>query len=130
MTLFSEATRQPPDGAVLPSQGGHRPLRENVLQSADEAVAAEPTQDGQAGETIQMGWAGIDPVASPFGPGADTKETKEGWMKSMQDEVAQYAAVEPIKATLMAVGAGALLAMVANRLTSRGKRRTQSKPRR
>ncbi len=81
-----------------------RPLTEDVLQSAEEAVLANPASV----ETLQGG----EPEA------AGTSEARTPYT----DRLAHYAAEKPVQSALLALGAGALLAVLLKAALSRRNR--------
>lgn len=110
--------------------GKHRSLNEDVLQSAEDAVATEGADDYaglsrgdyvartggvQSPYTGTVGSAGTSGMSSS---GLD--DQGPGFFSRMESQVTRYVAQQPAKAAMMAAGAGVLLALLVGK---RGKGR-------
>lgn len=124
-------------------QHAHRPLSDDVLQSAQDAVAAEGADD-YAGLSRGDYVARTSEHMSDLGPSAHLEEEAQGVQSPYTGRVSsrleefdpmesealgvsrltRYVKAEPAKAALMAAGAGALLAiLMGRRRSSRAGRR-------
>lgn len=110
-------------------QGKHRSLDEDVLQSAEDAVASEGADDYGLSRGDHVTRAGgvesayTGTVGSSGSSGMnrlDLDEEGHGFFSRMESQVTRYVAQQPAKAAMMAAGAGALLAILMGR---RGKDR-------
>jgi hypothetical protein len=82
---------------------GHRPLNEDVLQSAveavkDEVLVVDAPMKGHVAEHVKVKPHRLSVVS--------------GFYKRVEDRATRYVLLEPLKASIMAAGAGALLALV------------------
>jgi len=82
---------------------GHRPLSEDVLQSAveaakDEVLVVDTSAKGHPAEHVKV---------KPHRLGLVS-----GFYQRLEDRATRYVLQEPLKASIMAAGAGALLALV------------------
>lgn len=108
-------------------RGTHRSLNEDVLQSAEDAVASEGADD-YAGLSRGDYVARTGGVESPYTGtlsgrgmvGSSMEEAVPGFFSRMESQVTRYVAHQPGKAAMLAAGAGALLAILMGR---RGKGR-------
>ncbi len=102
----------------------HRSLNEDVLQSAEDAVASEGADD-YAGLSRGDYVTRTGNVQSPYtgtvtGTVSGAVGSDPGFFSRMESQVTRYVAQQPAKAAMMAAGAGALMALV---LGKRGKGR-------
>lgn len=111
-------------------QGAHRSLNEDVLQSAEDAVASEGAND-YAGLSrgdyvtrtggVQSPYTGTVGTGGASGAGSlGLHEKGRGIFSRMESQVTRYVAQQPAKAAMLAAGAGVLLAML---MGKRGKGR-------
>lgn len=111
-----------PSHSSSPGQGTHRSLNEDVLQSAEDAVASEGSDD-YAGLSRGDYVARTGGVQSPYTgtvgsegtsgmSGLDLDDSGPGFFSRMESQVTRYVAQQPAKAALMAAGAGVLLAIL------------------
>ncbi len=108
-------------------RGTHRSLNEDVLQSAEDAVASEGADDyaGLSRGDYVARTGGVERPYTGTLSGAGVGRSKMeavgvGFFSRMESQVSRYVARQPAKAAMMAAGAGALLAILMGR---RGKGR-------
>lgn len=117
----TSSSTQPSDTSTSASAGWggyetHRRLDEPVLPSAAEEVrvgTGNPS-DPSSQSHRQAG------AAWPFPDGSEG-QSGSPWLTRMEDQLAHYVAVQPIKATLMALGVGALAALAWGQRTRRAR---------
>lgn len=105
--ILSTHPDQSPRGAGLAGRGNehagqhaHRPLSDDVLQSAQDAVGSEGVQSPYTGRVTSR---------------LDQGDALGGAEVSAVSRLTRYVRSEPAKAAVMAAGAGALLAMLMGR---------------
>lgn len=108
-------------------RGTHRSLNEDVLQSAEDAVASEGADDYASlsrGDYVARTSGTERPYTGTLsGTGMDSSSMEDagsGFFSRMQHRATHYVAQQPAKAAMLAAGAGALLAILMGR---RGKGR-------
>lgn len=101
-------------GTEHAGQHAHRPLSDDVLQSAEEAVAAEGADD-YAGLSRGDYVARTDVRTSRLGANAERGYAMQSAEDAGVSRLTRYVKAEPAKAALMAAGAGALLALLMGR---------------
>lgn len=107
--------------------GQHRTLSDDVLQSAEDAVASEGADDyagvfrgDSRGDYVARTGGVQSPYTGTVGSAGPSRlnlgmSQGAGFFSRMEDQVTSYVARQPARAAMMAAGAGALLALVMGR---------------
>ncbi len=109
--------------------GAHRTLGEDVMQSAEDAVASEGADDyaglsrgdyvTRSGGGVQSPYTG---TVSSRGAGKVDTAVGSGFFSRMESQVTRYVTRQPARAAMMAAGAGALMAVLMGRRGKGGRR--------